>query len=285
MSVPVFNDEQSRVDSDRDVDAGLGATAPRRRLSWLRQWRRPRWWQELLFIGGSYFLYTLTRNSVPAHALAAMHHATSLLGFERAVHVDVERTVNAALAGVKWLAVVADYYYATLHFVITIGVLLWLYVKHPLRYRGPRTALYATNIIALVGFWLYPLAPPRMLPGFVDTIINFHTWGSWGSGDVASMSNQFAAMPSLHIAWALWSGLTLWHLARPMWARIAGAIYPILTLLVIVGTANHFLLDAVGGAAALAGGFAVQRVISGRSAYALPGSTTRRRPATVDLAR
>ena len=239
----------------------------RRPIARVRSLRRPRWWQELLFIGVSYFLYTLTRNSVPAHEILAVHRAVDLMSFEHALHIDIERTVNAAFAGATWLAVPANYYYATLHFAVTIGTLLWLYVRHPWRYRGVRTALYVTNIVALLGFWLFPLAPPRMLTGFVDTVVSFHTWGSWASGDVAAASNQYAAMPSLHIGWSLWCGITIWQLARPAWARIAGLCYPAVTLIVIVGTANHFLLDAVGGVAALAAGFAVQRVVSGRSAY------------------
>lgn len=133
-----------------------------------------------------------------------------------------------------------------------------------------RSVLYATNIVALLGFWLFPLAPPRMLPGFVDTVVIFHTWGSWGSGDMASVSNQFAAMPSLHIGWSMWSGVAILRLARRPWARALGVLYPVATLFVIVGTANHFLLDAVGGAAALAVGFGVQRLISGRPAFAEP---------------
>lgn len=231
--------------------------------------RRPAWWVELLFIGGSYFLYTLTRNSVPAHQLMALHRARDVLDAEQWLHIDMEHAANVALTHAHWLAVGANYYYATMHFAVTIGVLLWLYLRHPQRYRGVRTALYVTNLVALLGFWLYPLAPPRMLPGFVDTIIAYHTWGSWGSGDVAQVSNQFAAMPSLHIGWSLWCGLTIWRFARRRWVRVLGLCHPLLTFGVIVGTANHFVLDAVGGVAALATGFAVQRLVSGRPAYDL----------------
>ena len=269
-------DEQERERESAAPDRACPARSTERRSVWsaarsglshVRSMRRPRWWQEALFIGISYFLYTLTRNSVPAHELLAMHRAVDVLNFEHALHIDIEHTVNTTVAGLTWVAVPADYYYATLHFAITIGTLLWLYVRHPWRYRGVRTALYVTNMVALLGFWLFPLAPPRMLPGFVDTVVHFHTWGSWGSGDVAAASNQFAAMPSLHIGWSLWCGVTLWRLAKPMWVRIAGLCYPAVTLLVIVGTANHFLLDAVGGVVALSIGFAIQRLIFGRPAY------------------
>jgi hypothetical protein len=104
--------------------------------------------------------------------------------------------------------------------------------------------------------------------GFVDTVVTFHTWGSWGSSGVDSASNQFAAMPSLHIGWSLWCAIVVARLARRRWVRVAAVIYPAATLFVIVGTANHFVLDAVGGVAAVGLGFAVERALSGRSPFA-----------------
>jgi hypothetical protein len=188
------------------------------------------------------------------------------------LHIDVEQSVNAFVAGASWLAYGCNYYYATLHFVVTIAVLVWLYVRHPLRYRAIRSVLFATNLVALLGFYFYALAPPRMFPeqGFVDTIIAFHTWGSWGSADVAAASNQYAAMPSLHIGWALWCAIVIVGLAERRWVRVLGALYPVATLFVVVATANHFLLDAVGGALVLACGFVIQRMLSGRPAFAAP---------------
>ena len=132
--------------------------------------------------------------------------------------------------------------------------------------------IFATTLLGLLGFYLYPLAPPRLLPqySYVDTLTKFHTWGSLADPSVAEHSNQFAAMPSLHIAWALWCGIVLYQCARHEWVRIAGLIYPFFTLCVIVGTANHFVLDAVGGVVVLTGGFAVQWLLSGRSAFEPP---------------
>jgi hypothetical protein len=156
-----------------------------------------------------------------------------------------------------------------MHFVVVIGVLVWVYVRHPLNYRATRTALYAANAVAAVVFWLYPLAPPRLLssPHFIDTVVVYHTWGSWGSGGMAKVSNQFAAMPSLHIGWSLWAGLTLFMLSRRWWIRGLALLYPVVTLMVIIGTANHFVLDAAGGIVVLALGYSIQRVLTGRPAY------------------
>ena len=236
----------------------------------VRALRRPVWWQELIFVALCYELYSLVRNAVPAHERMAFSRAAAVIRLEDQLHIGVEKTLNAFVASRDVLAYVCNYYYATLHFVVTISVMVWLYRRHPLRYRSLRTALLATNLIALAGFWLYSLAPPRMLGrnGFVDTIVTFHTWGSWGSSGVDSASNQFAAMPSLHIGWALWSAIVLVKLARRRWVRVAAGLYPVATLFVIVGTANHFVLDAVGGVVVVALGFAVERALSGRSPFA-----------------
>jgi hypothetical protein len=206
---------------------------------------------------------------VPDHERAAFRRAATVLNVEHHLHLGIEKSLNAFVAARDVLAYACNYYYATMHFVVTIGVMVWLYRSHPLRYRSLRTVLLATNVIALIGFWLYALAPPRMLGsrGFVDTVVSFHTWGSWGSSGVDSASNQFAAMPSLHIGWSLWCAIVLYRLARRRWVRAAAVVYPLATLFVIVGTANHYLVDALGGVLVLALGFGVERLLSGRSPF------------------
>jgi hypothetical protein len=233
----------------------------------VRAIRPPRWWQEIGFILIVYYLYSLVRNAVPSHETGAFNRAQTVLSIERRLHINIEHTLNNLVAHTHWLAYICNYYYATLHFVVTIGVLIWLYVKHPLRYRSMRSVLIVTNLVALVGFWFISVAPPRMLHGYVDTVVKFHTWGSLASPGLAKESNQFAAMPSLHIGWSLWCAFAIVTLARRPWVRVIGALYPVATLFVILGTANHYVLDAVGGAAALALAIVGQRILSGRSAY------------------
>jgi hypothetical protein len=233
----------------------------------LRAIRPPRWWQEIGFIAIVYYLYSLVRNAVPSHETGAFDRARSVLAFENGLHIDFERSINALVAGQHWLAYICNYYYATLHFVVTIAVLVWLYLKHPLRYRAIRSVLILTNLVGLIGFWFISLAPPRMLPGYVDTVVKFHTWGSLASPGLAKESNQFAAMPSLHIGWSLWCAFAVVTLAKRPWVRLLGALYPVATFFVIVGTANHFVLDAVGGAATLFLAIGLQRVLSGRRTY------------------
>ncbi|GAA2144575.1 phosphatase PAP2 family protein [Kitasatospora kazusensis] len=236
---------------------------------------RPRLWFELALIGFSYLIYSMVRNAVPEQEKAAQQHASWIWHFEQHLGIAVERSVNHGVNSVGWLIVGMNYYYATLHFIVTIGVLVWLYRSHPGRYAAARSVLFVTTGIALVGFYFFPLAPPRLMTGgnFVDTVYVHHTWGSLASGAGAQVSNQFAAMPSMHIGWSLWCGLTIFFLARRPWVRALGLAYPLATLMVIISTANHFWMDAVGGMVCLAVGFTASRAIYHVWVYQLPRVT------------
>ncbi|MEU1533633.1 phosphatase PAP2 family protein [Streptomyces fagopyri] len=238
----------------------------------LRAPRRPRFWFEILLIAASYWTYSLIRNAVPEQRGKALRNADWIWRTEHHLGIAVEQSVNHAVNSATWLIIGMNYYYATLHFVVTLGVLVWLYHSHPGRYAAARLALFATTAVALIGYYFLPLAPPRLMNGghFVDTVVVHHTWGSMASGDLKHMSNQYAAMPSMHIGWSLWCGLTIFALASAPWARILGLLYPAATLLVIVSTANHFWLDAVGGMLCLAFGFTVARVWYGALPHTLP---------------
>ncbi|MET9296000.1 phosphatase PAP2 family protein [Streptomyces sp. NPDC003077] len=238
----------------------------------LRVPRRPRLWFEVLLIAISYWTYSLIRNAVPEQKAQALKNADWIWHTEHTLGIAVEHTINHAVNSVTWLIVAMNYYYATLHFIVTIGVLVWLYHWHPGRYAAARLALFATTGVALIGYYFYPLAPPRLMPGgdFIDTVVVHHTWGSMASGNLASMSNQYAAMPSMHIGWSLWCGLTIALIARPVWVKILGLLYPTTTLIVIVSTANHFWLDAVGGILCLAFGLALAAAWYGVLFHRLP---------------
>jgi hypothetical protein len=245
------------------------------RCTWagrLRSPRRPRLWFEILLIAVSYGTYSLIRNAVPEQRPDALHNANWVWKTEETLGIAVEKTVNHAMNSVEWLIVGMNYYYATLHFIVTIGVLAWLYRLHPGRYAAIRLALFATTAAALLGYYFYPLAPPRLMPGggFIDTVLVHKTGGSMASGNLASVSNQYAAMPSMHIGWSVWCGVTILVLARSAWARTVGVLYPVVTLVVIVATANHFWLDAVGGLLCLSFGFALSHAWYGRMPYRLP---------------
>ncbi|MCT9087988.1 phosphatase PAP2 family protein [Streptomyces sp. ASQP_92] len=249
-----------------------GRTGFSSRLRGVRVPRRPRIWFEVLLIAVSYWVYSLVRNAVPEQKTQALKNADWIWSAEHHLGIAVEQSVNHAVNSVTWLIVGMNYYYATLHFIVTIGVLVWLFRSHPGRYAASRLVLFATTGVALLGYYFVPLAPPRLMNGggFIDTVLVHHTWGSMASGDLKNMSNQYAAMPSMHIGWSTWCGLTIFALASAPWAKILGLLYPMATLVVIVSTANHFWLDAVGGLLCLSFGILVSRTWYGALPHHLP---------------
>jgi PAP2 superfamily len=254
--------------SARQEETGFGGVLPHRML----RWRRPVWWQEIAIIAFGYWMYTLGRNAIPEQESIARRHGRSIQHLQDILHLNWEMSFNRFVADTEWLAQFLNYYYSTMHFIVTIGVMVWLFVRRSHVYRGARTVLVTTTLLALLGFTLYPTAPPRLLPeyDYIDTVVKFHTWGSLADPDIAQHSNQYAAMPSLHIGWALWSGIAIFLCARRLWVRILGLAHPAVTLVVIVGTANHFILDAVVGALLLMLAFGFQWLLSGHGAFVAP---------------
>jgi hypothetical protein len=217
--------------------------------------RRARWWPEVLVIVWLCWAYDAVRNLSPLREQAAYAHARSILHLEQIGHLDPEATLNHWLAGQHTLAVWVSVYYDNAHFVVTLGIVGWLWWRHPTLYRPLRTSLVLTNVIALVVFWLYPTAPPRLLDPqrYVDVVSVTHAFGSWHSGTLATAANQLAALPSLHIAWAVWSALALWRIVggrQHRWALLLW-VYPAMTAAAVMATGNHWLLDVLTGLATL----------------------------------
>ena len=227
------------------------------------------WWREVVAIAVGYAAYTFVRNGVTANEQEAVVRALNILRLEDALGLDVELALNRAVASVHWLATICNYFYATAHFAVTIAVGVWILRSHREYARGLRTAWYCMNLVALIGYWQYPLAPPRLLSElpYIDTVVVLNTWGSLASDSVQSVSNQYAAMPSMHFGWALWCGIVIYRLARRRWVRWLGIAYPLAVTTVIMATANHFFLDALGGGLALLAGFGLQRLIHGHGAF------------------
>jgi len=225
---------------------------------------RPRPWIELLLIGVGYWAYSKVQDAVPSHAATAFAHARAVLRVEGDMRIAFEQNVNQAVDRVGWLTVAMNYFYSSMWLVATFGALIWLYVRKPEHYRPARRTLFVTTMLALIGFAVFPLAPPRLMPGFIDTLAAHHTWGSLYSSHVATMANPYAATPSMHMAWSLWAGIIFFRYTAHPVARGLGLAYPVATLAVIVSTANHYLLDAVCGAIALACGFLIQRHAAAR---------------------
>jgi membrane-associated phospholipid phosphatase len=151
-----------------------------------------------------------------------------------------------------------NYVYGSLHFAVTAGAGIYLYRKWSDDYPKWRNALAITTAFALIGFYFWPLMPPRLLTrsyGFIDTLAKYPTIWSFNSGEMSKLSNQYAAMPSVHCAWALFCACVLVPRVRLRWAKILAASYPALTVTAIVLTGNHYFLDAVGGFATLGIGY------------------------------
>jgi hypothetical protein len=213
----------------------------------------------------AYLLYGQVRNLVEGRVSIAEDFASWLLVLERSWGIDVELGINTWVAAREPVAVAMNYYYAILHMLVPILVLVWLWKRHPSHYSLARTSLVLGSLIALLGYWLLPLAPPRLLlgAGYVDTFWFYDTWGSLSDPALARLSNQYAAMPSLHVGWALWVGVVLVLVSRRWWVRALGFAYPTLTLVVVMATANHFILDAVGSVVVMASGALVATVLVG----------------------
>jgi hypothetical protein len=238
------------------------------------------WWKEVLIFGVFYSVYTLIRNqfgstlveglSVPNHAFT---NALRVIRFERWLGLYHEETLQDWVLPHIWLIKTMNVFYGTAHFFVTLGVFIALYKLRPSVFGQWRNTLAVMTALAIIGFSLFPLMPPRLLDapcpdegygaacieseyrnfngaenfGFVDTIREHGGPWAFDRGPGSKVSNQYAAMPSLHIGWATWCAFALWPIARKSWMRLALLIYPAITLFCIVVTGNHFWIDGVGG--------------------------------------
>ena len=233
------------------------------------------WWLEILLMAVFYVVYSGIRNGNEGDSLVAFRHARTLIHVQRFLGLYHEQTLQAWALHVRPLVIGANYYYGSLHFVITIGALVYLFVKWRDDYPLWRNTLWITTAVALVGFTFWPLMPPRLLPhsyGFVDTLARYPTFWSFNQGAVNRISNQFAAMPSVHCAWALWCACVFAPRVRTRWRRWLALAYPVATVVAIVLTGNHYFFDAVGGFTVLTLGYLVSARVTraGRGARRSP---------------
>jgi hypothetical protein len=235
--------------------------------------RRLRWWREVIYVLSFYGVYTLVRNrglDIDTH-VQAFHNAQRVIRAEEFLHSFHEKAIQDLFyPSAKWFLQFWNVFYGSAHFIVTIVAIVWLFRRDPARYPLWRNTLAFTTGLALIGFAFFPLMPPRLLDvapplgggqhyGFVDTLAKVGGLWSFDSGTMQKISNQYAAMPSLHFGWSTWCMCVLFPLVRRRWLRALVLIYPFLTLFAIVVTANHFWLDAAGGAAVLAAGFVLAR--------------------------
>ncbi|GHE69508.1 phosphatase PAP2 family protein [Streptomyces griseoaurantiacus] len=213
---------------------------------------RPPLLRELLLVAGLFLLYKAGRQVADGHVAEAFRNAHRVWDLERDVRLPGEGAVQSLLLHGETAVHLANTYYAVVHFPATVAFLVWLYLRRPAHYVWSRRILALLTGAALALHLAFPLAPPRLLGAahLVDTgrIYGPTVYGARPSSD--TMANQFAAMPSLHFGWALMVALGLIAATRTRW-RWLWLLHPAVTLLVIVGTANHFWLDALVATALL----------------------------------
>jgi hypothetical protein len=198
-----------------------------------------------------YGFYETSRGLVAGDAGGAVRHAHTIVSVEQSLHIFVERDVQHAVRQLPGAVGALGALYLTLHLAVTAACLIWFHRRRPEAFPYVRTALLAASAIALVGYLAFPTAPPRLAGiGIADTISGGDV--DLNHGLVSSLYNPFAAFPSVHIAYAVIVGFCVAHFGGRRVLRVLGPLYPLLVLLVIVATGNHFLVDAVAGAAVAA---------------------------------
>ncbi len=257
------------------------------------------WLKEVLVIGAVYIVYGVVRNQFGSAELSegqeprqAFNNAVRIIDIERALGLFHEQTIQRWFLDTPWIPFF-NIFYGTAHFGVTLGVLIWLFVRRRGVFHLWRTTLMATTLVGLIGFALFSLMPPRLFNAeprdcalneattagervcypygggelarrdgepdyqFVDTLREVGGLWSFDSKGLDSVSNQYAAMPSLHIGWSVWCALVLWKFAKRRTTRILGVMYPFMTLTAIVATANHWIIDAPAAVVALGAGYLI----------------------------
>jgi PAP2 superfamily len=215
----------------------------------------PRGWLDALrqvsLFAAAYLAYRLVRGLVEGDANEAFAHARDLISFERTAHLFVEPSIQAWASGSHLLMLLASWLYVNAQTTVTLGALVYLYTRHNRNFYFVRNMFMIAMAIALVGYTVFPTAPPRFMPewGFIDSVSDFtgvHV--SHASATANALFNPYAAVPSMHVAFALMIGWPLARLARHSIVRVLWLLYPFLMAFVIVVTANHFIVDAMLGA-------------------------------------
>jgi hypothetical protein len=274
------------IDDDLRVDEGT-PERPDRGL---------RWWREVIYIVVIYTLYSSVRNLFGSGdggaviAEPAFNHAKAIIHIERTMGLYFEEHLQNWYLDLPahGLIRVWNVWYGLFHFVVAAGALIAMFRLMPERYRVWRNTLALTTVLALVGFASFSLMPPRLfddpgifggcqvyaggqeLPekagqppcdeyGYIDTTAEWGGWASFGSEEMAKVSNQYAAMPSMHIGWSTWCAFVLVPMLRRRWAKVLAGLYPLMTLFVIIVTANHYWIDGLGGLLCLGVGFLLAR--------------------------
>jgi hypothetical protein len=239
---------------------------------WIEVKLLPHGWSDMFrqigLFAAAFLLYDAVRGLVLGGNLyKPFGDAMRIINFERAVHIFIEPSVQAWAENKHVLMDILDWTYLNGHFIVTLAAMLFIYFRRNDSFYFVRNVLLISMAIALFGYWLYPTAPPRLMPewGFTDSISQFLTHdGSWSTNTPAgAFVNAYAAVPSMHVCFSSIIGLTMARLVTHRSAKIAWCLYPALVTFVVVATANHFLVDVFLGALTAAIAFALaQRLLA-----------------------
>jgi hypothetical protein len=204
--------------------------------------------RQLLLFAGAYYLYRIVRGVVDGQVAVAFSHARGVIDLERGMHLFFEPNLQSWVLERGWMIHFADFMYVNAHFLITLGFLVWLYFTRNETFYFVRNMFMVAMGLALIGYVVFPTAPPRFMGewGFQDAVTD---WVGQGAAHTAGLlANPYAAMPSMHVAFALMVGVTGVRLVRWRALRLLWSVYPLLITWVVIVTANHFWLDAAMGA-------------------------------------
>jgi len=216
-------------------------------------WRLPNGWLDLArqfaLFAAAYYLYRVVRGLVDGRAADAFANARELISLEQSLNLFVEPSIHAWATGREWMIDSASWMYVNSHFTVTFGTLAFIYMFRNESFYFVRNMFMVAMGLALVGYVIYPTAPPRFLPewGFSDSVAEF-TGVSSSSASVNVLFNPFAAVPSMHVGFALMLGGAMTRLVSSTAVKALWATYPLVVTFVVVATANHFWMDAVLGA-------------------------------------
>jgi membrane-associated phospholipid phosphatase len=204
--------------------------------------------RQLALFAGAYYLYRIVRGFVDGQAGLAFENARTLVDFERSLGLFFEPGLQAWARGEEWLLWAANWMYVNSHFVVTTTFLIWLYIARNHAFYYVRNMFMVAMAFALAGYLAYPTAPPRFMPewGFTDSVATFVGESAESSANV--LYNPFAAVPSMHVAFALMIAIPAFFLVRNRVLKALWAVYPAVVTFVVVVTANHFWMDALLGA-------------------------------------
>ncbi|HEY5187672.1 MAG TPA: phosphatase PAP2 family protein [Solirubrobacteraceae bacterium] len=226
----------------------------RRRLREIETRRLPCGWPDVLrqltLFAGVYLLYEIVRAAVAAGSQGKpFDDATRVIDLERGLHIFAEPSLQAWAKSMPWLIDLADWTYLNAHTIVTLGALVFIYLRRNDSFCFIRNMFMIAMMIALVGYALYPTAPPRLMPewGFTDSVARFLGTSRIDDGPGRELLNFYAAIPSMHVCFAVMVGVPMARLVTRWWVRVTWCLYPLLISFVVIVTGNHYFTDVLLG--------------------------------------